>query len=190
MRVQHELPPRSPRLAAVALLATVVCAVALAHGPSVRTMVPAPLGMTAVTEQSAAPPASPPSTWAGRPAPILPKATPAPTIVASTIVAPAVVAPARTFRPYPPNVTRWHDLSLAAGWTERQWRQHLQCIIARESGGLVFPPRHDATGLLQILRSRHPGVDLEDPLTNLTTGHEMFLVAGWSPWYYAPKPCY
>ena len=119
-----------------------------------------------------------------------------------------VPRPAKKAR-YPEVVTRWHDLALAAGWTEKQWHNHLQCIINRESGGIPLagipqlipqpdingvpqPPKvykgHAAHGLLQIMSTQHPE-DLGDPFTNLKVGHEMYLAAGWSPWYYPKRPC-
>lgn len=111
----------------------------------------------------------------------------------TTTVAPVpstvVVVPSK--RRYSEQVSQWHDLALEAGWSERQWRR-LQCIIARESGGYPFvvnKRNHDATGLLQIKASQHPGYDLTDPLINLRVGHDLFMVAGWRPWHFPPKSC-
>jgi peptidoglycan hydrolase-like protein with peptidoglycan-binding domain len=99
---------------------------------------------------------------------------------------PAAPRPTPTRAPAPRPVASqggWHDLAIAAGWTEDQWPK-LSCIIQRESRGQAGVINSaGATGLLQILKKYHRGDDLFDPFTNLRVGHEMFLSSGWSPWH-------
>jgi hypothetical protein len=85
---------------------------------------------------------------------------------------------------------QWHDLAISVGWTEENWLT-LACIIDRESHGNpnAKNSRSSATGLLQILASHHPGVDLFDPETNLQVGLEMLQSSGWAPWNLPGHQC-
>lgn len=92
---------------------------------------------------------------------------------------------------YYPDVERWHSLALSVGWTEEQWPV-LSCIMYRESRGQAGAKNKNssATGLLQILASNQPGVDLYNPQTNLTVGLRMYENRGWQPWVSTAHPCY
>lgn len=84
----------------------------------------------------------------------------------------------------------WHDLAISVGWSEENWPV-LSCIISREShGNPNAKNKHSsATGLLQILASHQPGIDLYDPETNLRVGLEMFNSRGWQPWTLPGHQC-
>ena len=92
--------------------------------------------------------------------------------------------------PTPTGQDGWHDLAISVGWTDDQWPT-LSCIINRESRGRpgVKNPNSSATGLLQILASGFPGVNLYDPTTNLTVGLQMFNSRGWQPWTLPGHQC-
>lgn len=107
---------------------------------------------------------------------------------------PAKTTPRRSDIPYThyyPDVERWHSLALSVGWTEEQW-PILSCIMYRESRGQASAKNKNssATGLLQILASNQPGVDLYNPTTNLTVGLRMYDIRGWQPWVSTAHPCY
>ena len=170
------------RIALVVATFALVAVVLVDSGFSRARTGAAPSGTSTAVESEGVPPST---------LPPIPLEVPDYTTTTSGIPAPTLVVVTSPLkrRGYPESVTRWHDLALSVGWTEKQWKI-LQCIINRESRGQLFPPRHNATGLLQILQSGHPGANLQDPATNLRIGHEMFLSAWWAPWYYPPKPCY
>jgi Putative peptidoglycan binding domain/Transglycosylase SLT domain len=90
--------------------------------------------------------------------------------------------------PATPGAGQWHDLAMQVGWSENEW-PILACIIQRESHGLpgVKNKHSSATGLLQILGRYYPGVNLYDPVTNLTIGLQLFQSRGWQPWTPVPK---
>ena len=106
-------------------------------------------------------------------------------------IAPSTRPKARSPKPKAPRVPtfagpsgadQWHDLALSVGWTQAQWPM-LRCIINRESHGIPTAGQtHNAKGLLQILQTGWPGVDLYVPSTNLRAGLSMFRVRGWQPW--------
>ena len=105
-------------------------------------------------------------------------------------------------------VQRWYRTSLAAGWTEDQWRK-LSCIIWRESGGQpkrYNPERHVGTrsnwgsyGLTQLYARANrdwlfPYVSrdlrlLFNPYINLRAARKLYLMRGWAPWASKSKPC-
>ena len=174
---------RTPRAlyASIFIIAILLVVLTLSCSTRFRTRAAAPSDTSAAVESEGVPPSTLPPIPFEVPDYTTTTSVPPPTLV-------VVTSPSKRHR-YPETVTRWHDLALSVGWTEKQWKI-LQCIINRESRGQLFPPRHNATGLLQILQSGHPGTDLQDPATNLRIGHEMFLSAWWAPWYYPPKPCY
>lgn len=57
-------------------------------------------------------------------------------------------------------------------------------VIRRESGGRPWAHNvpTDCQGLLQLMKRYHPGVNLFDPLTNLSIGYRAWLRSGWDPW--------
>jgi hypothetical protein len=101
-----------------------------------------------------------------------------------------------------PNVDRWYNAAIAAGWTEEQWPR-LACIIYRESRGepdaLNIGPVDNSYGLIQanMLAHRKLALDtfgsnyrtiLHDGPSNLYFGRILFDLAvgyygdGWRPW--------
>jgi peptidoglycan hydrolase-like protein with peptidoglycan-binding domain len=92
---------------------------------------------------------------------------------------------------YGPGADQWHDLAISVGWTEAQWPT-VRCIIGRESNGRPEVSNSaGATGLMQILQSHRPGMNLKDPATNLRVGLEMYNArGGWGDWFHPSKPCY
>ena len=101
-----------------------------------------------------------------------------------------------------PEVERWHQTALDAGWAETEWRW-LACVIWRESRGdpSVFNGRgrDQSYGLLQLNMRAHAGwvgplVDgdfsrLHDPAINLSIGRALYEQAGRSPWRTRRKTC-
>ena len=101
-----------------------------------------------------------------------------------------------------PEVERWHQTALDAGWPESDWRW-LACVMWRESRGdpTVFNGRgrDRSYGLVQLNMRAHAGwvgplVDgdftrLFDPATNLTVARALHDQAGRGPWRTRRKSC-
>jgi len=107
-----------------------------------------------------------------------------------------------------PDVDRWHDEAIRAGWPEDEWPR-LACIIHRESRGDPYAhnPRYpdDSYGLIQLNMRAHRkwvgplvGWDfthLFDGYTNLLHGRTLFDMAvgyhddGWRPWIASNGSC-
>lgn len=101
-----------------------------------------------------------------------------------------------------PEVERWHQTALDAGWAEGEWRW-LACVIWRESRGdpSVFNGRgrDQSYGLLQLNMRAHAGwvgplvegdySRLFDPAINLTVGRSLYEQAGPGPWRTRRKTC-
>jgi hypothetical protein len=96
--------------------------------------------------------------------------------------------------PIPGDCDSYHDIAIAAGWTEADWPT-LRTIIQRESHcqpGVVN--RYGCVGLTQVCRINHArlGVtrtDLQDAATNLAIARQLcqeWVDAGrscWRPWW-------
>jgi hypothetical protein len=89
----------------------------------------------------------------------------------------------------PGDCSSYHDVAIEAGWTEAEW-PNLSVVLNRETWH-CHPDRinrYGCSGLLQIcpINQRRLGVtrfDLQDPLTNLRTGHTLFEERRWRPWW-------
>lgn len=149
------------------------------------------------------------STLVVREAPVRP-ATPTLPTTTTTVVAVAP-PPVGSYQHPNPNVERWHQTALDAGWPESEWKR-VSCIIFRESGGI--PTAHNprdpglgSFGLMQLNLSLGsqgtwalwgPGLGwdssrLYDPATNLRYARELYerakrmWGAPWRPW--GPGSC-
>lgn len=102
-----------------------------------------------------------------------------------------------------PDVERWYDTAIAAGWSADMW-QWQSCVIERESNGnpnvwYRFDPAGGSRGLMQINGSNvgflqgqgilNTANDLFDPLTNLQAALALYNLSGASPWASRHQPC-
>lgn len=102
-----------------------------------------------------------------------------------------------------PDVERWHQSALEAGWQESEWRW-LSCVIHRESKGqsdaLASDSDDESYGLLQLNTKGYlwswfvkQGLtnpsQLHDPGTNLRIGRVMFEQMGKRPWATSRGSC-
>lgn len=126
---------------------------------------------------------------------------------ASSVTTTATMVAAR-WHHWNPDVDRWYDTAVEAGWPDQDWSR-LACIINRESRGDPTAyngrGRDDSYGLLQLNMRAHrswvgPLVDwdfnrLFDPATNLSVGRVLFDRAvdyygnGWQPWNASDGSC-
>ena len=101
-----------------------------------------------------------------------------------------------------PNVDRWHDTAIQAGWPEDAW-QWLSCVVSRESHGfpdvVYYGSRDRSYGLMQInalawhrQMVEYAGSEsaFTDPAVNLSFAYtHLYLAAGKSPWVSRYQPC-